>query len=84
MIKGKLVLAEPGGKNRVEFRAGQGLGWLVLEFSYNEDGKRSKTGEKRSAADGYVVQQLKKDPEFWELFVRLANHPDVRGFDDVV
>lgn len=77
-MKVKFVVAEPGTASKTEVRTGHGDGWLVLEFSYNEDGQRSKTGEKKSAADGYLISLLKQDPEFWEKFVRLANHPEVK------
>jgi hypothetical protein len=77
--KVKFVVAQPGGGAKEEVRTGNGQGWLVLGFSYDEEGARSKTDEKKSAADGYVIDLLKKDPEFWEKFVRLVQHPHVQA-----
>lgn len=75
--KAKIVIAQPGGGTKTELRTGNGQGWLVLTFDYDEEGKRTKADEKRSAADGYVLQLMRQDPEFWEKFLRLAAHPTV-------
>lgn len=49
MIKAKFILAQQGGGAKKEFRTGTGDGWLMLGFSYDENGTRTKTDEKRSS-----------------------------------
>lgn len=78
MKKGKLLFTEPGGGRRVDVRPSKGNGWLVLEFEYDEAGQRKKVSEKKNVADGYVIELMRKDPEFWERFKRLADHPNLR------
>lgn len=80
-MKGKLLLTREGGGAKTEIRPNQsGEGWTVLDFEYDEDGKRKKLDEKRGVADGYVVELLRKqDPDFFELFRRLAQHPELQS-----
>lgn len=78
-MKGKFVVAREGGGSKTEVRTGKHEGWLVLEFEYDDDGKRKRVDAKQSAADGYVISILRQDPDFWEKFLRLAGHPQVQA-----
>lgn len=79
-MRAKIVLSREGGGGKVDIRPGRHAdgGWLVLEFEYDEGGKRTKTSDNQSTSDGQVIEMLKRDPVFWEKFIRLANHPNVR------
>jgi hypothetical protein len=72
-VKVKFVIAREGGGFKTEIRVGRNGGWTVIDFTFDEAGKRHSSNHRGGAADGYILSLLQQDPDFYELFLRLVN-----------
>lgn len=64
-MRARFVIAPPGGGQKTEISSFPGGGWLIREFAYDGEGKRTKLSEKQNASEADVVEALKVDPDFY-------------------
>ena len=72
-VRGKLLLTRTGGGAKTEIRpALRGEGWSVIDFEYDEDGKRKKTSERRNVSHEEDAELIKADSDFSQLMLEFA------------
>ena len=71
-MRARFVIAPPGGGRKTEISTARGGGWLIREFEYSDDGKRTKTGEQINATDEQAIEALQQDPDFFTQLRKLC------------